>query len=164
MVYAYLLNRVEVIFHAFNRNIFACLNALSLQYFGKSTLSFFTNQSILYIREGNKYLSHLGVWVTVHWCLLTLLGFSRSFLACFNYLKNNYNFNIYKWQSYQIHVLWVFKDFRGTVVNLFLSNNSISSFNLYKSLSILSISLPIASISLGGSPLAIAQSKCIYHY
>ena len=61
-----------------------------------------------------------------------------------------------------IQVLWVLRDFIGTIVNLFLSNNSISSWSLSKSPSMRSTSLPMASMSLGGSPLAIAQSKCPY--
>lgn len=59
----------------------------------------------------------------------------------------------------EYHILCVLSDFRGIVVNLFLSSTSMSSCNLCKSLSILSTSLPIFSISLGGSPRSIAQSK-----
>ena len=43
----YLFNRLKVVFHTLNSDIFASLDALSLQYFRESSLAFFADKPIL---------------------------------------------------------------------------------------------------------------------
>lgn len=46
---AYLINIFIVTFHALNGNVFACLNALSLEDLAEGSFTFLANQTIFYI-------------------------------------------------------------------------------------------------------------------
>ena len=108
----------------------------------------------------------------MHICRLIIL-FNLINLTCVCFKKTcednsillntslNYNLKNMAGKNFT-HILWVLSDFRGTDVNLLRSRVSMSSLILTRSRSILSISLPIFSVSAGGSPLSMAQSKCIY--